>query len=260
MKVVILAGGHGSRLAEETTIRPKPMVEIGSYPTLWHILKSFDFHGFKDFVITLGYKGHIIRDYFENYVRNNSHMAVDFATGEVIYEKSTELDWKVALVNTGLATQTGGRIKRIRDYVNGETFMCTYGDGVSNVNIRELVEFHKSHGKLATLTAVHPSARFGHLEFDGNRVIEFAEKPQTSEGWINGGFFVLEPEVFDYIDGDHVDWSKEPLERLCRDGQLMAFRHKDFWQCMDTMRDRVILENLWESGHAPWKLWMVPSA
>lgn len=255
MKVVVLAGGYGSRLAEETAVRPKPMVEIGGYPILWHILKIFDHYGFKEFVIALGYMGQAIKDYVENYVKNHSHVKVDFKTGNVTYTDYQPLDWCVDLVDTGRTTLTGGRVKRLAPFLNNETFICIYGDGVTDLNITELVRFHRSHGKLATLTAVRPSARFGHVEFDGQLVREFNEKPQTAEGWINGGIFVFEPQVLDYIDGDHTDLSREPLERLVKEGQLMAYKHTSFWQCMDTLREKFLLENLWETDRAPWKLW-----
>jgi glucose-1-phosphate cytidylyltransferase len=255
MKVVILAGGHGSRLAEETSVKPKPMVEIGGIPILWHIMKMFDHYDFKDFVIALGYKGEIIKEYIENYVKNHSHVRVDFSSGTVKYTDYRQLDWKVDLVETGRTTLTGGRVKRLGNFLGKETFMCCYGDGVSNLDLRKLVEFHRAHGKLATLTAVRPSARFGHVELNGDQVAEFSEKPQTSEGWINGGFFVFEPKVLDYIEGDHIDLSREPLERLVKEGQLMAYRHPSFWQCMDTLREKFILENLWDTDRAPWKLW-----
>jgi glucose-1-phosphate cytidylyltransferase len=255
MKVVILAGGHGSRLAEETTVRPKPMVEIGGLPILWHIMKIFDHFGFKEFVIALGYKGDVIKNYFEHYVKHNSHISYDFKTGLVEYTDNEALDWKVDLIETGQKTLTGGRVKRLQPFLKNDTFLVAYGDGVTDMDIGELIKFHRAHGKLATLTAVHPPARFGHVQFDGDRVREFSEKPQTAEGWINGGFFVFEPQVLDYIDGDHSDLSGEPLERLARDGQLMAFKHDSYWQCMDTLREKFILESLWETDHAPWRVW-----
>jgi glucose-1-phosphate cytidylyltransferase len=255
MKVAILAGGVGSRLAEETEIKPKPMVEIGGKPILWHIMMHYAYYGFEDFVIALGYKGEVIKRYMVDYCSLNSDLRVNLRTGESTINGGFKPDWNVELVDTGIATLTGGRIKRLAPCLGNETFMLTWGDGVSDVNLPELLEFHRSHGKLATLTAVRPPARFGHLAFDGNRVAEFTEKPQTSEGWINGAFFVLEPEIFDYIDGDDSQWEKEPLERLARDGQLMAYRHESFWQCMDTLRDKHLLESLWQDGNAPWKIW-----
>lgn len=255
MKVAILAGGVGSRLAEETEIKPKPMVEIGGKPILWHIMMHYAYYGFKDFVIALGYKGEQIKKYMVDYAALNGNLRVDFRTGKVDMRSGVRPDWSVELVDTGITTLTGGRIKRLQPYLGNETFMLTWGDGVSDVNLRELLAFHRSHGKLATLTAVRPPARFGHLTFDGNRVASFEEKPQTAEGWINGAYFVLEPGVFDYIDGDDTQWEKEPMERLARDGQLMAYKHSSFWQCMDTLRDKKLLEALWERGNAPWKVW-----
>jgi glucose-1-phosphate cytidylyltransferase len=255
MKVAILAGGYGSRLAEETSVRPKPMVEIGGIPILWHIMKIFDHFGFKDFVVALGYKGEMIKDYMENYSKNHSHVTIDFRTHQTSYEDYDRLDWRVELVDTGQATNTGGRIRRLARFLEGSTFLVAYGDGVTDLNIAKLAEFHRAHGKLATLTAVRPSARFGHVELDGDRVAQFSEKPQTTEGWINGGFFVFEPGVLDYIDSDNVDLSTDPMRRLAADGQLMAYKHDSFWQCMDTLREKFILEKLWQSNHAPWKLW-----
>jgi glucose-1-phosphate cytidylyltransferase len=255
MKVLILAGGVGSRLAEETEIKPKPMVEIGGRPILWHIMMHYAHYGFTDFTIALGYKGEMIKKFMVDFCRLNSDLRVDLKTGEVTIRKGYEIDWTVDLVDTGVDVQTGGRIKRMEPLVNNETFMLTWGDGVSDINLHQLLAFHRSHGKLATLTAVRPAARFGHLDLEGDRVVEFSEKPQTREGWINGAFFVLEPEVFRYIDGDSTHWEKEPLEGLAKDGQLAAYRHTSFWQCMDTLRDKRLLEDLWQSGRAPWKLW-----
>lgn len=255
MKVAILAGGHGTRLAEETAVRPKPMVEIGSKPILWHIMKIYAHYGFKDFVIALGYKGVMIKKYMIDYCALSSDLTVDLKNGDITFHEGNRLDWKVQLIDTGLHTLTGGRIKRLASYIGNETFMLTWGDGVSNINLNDLLKFHRSHGKLATMTAVRPPARYGHLEFDGERVAEFSEKPQTGEGWINGAFFVIEPKVFDYIEGDDTQWEKEPLERLAKDGELMAYRHTSFWQCMDTLREKHILEKYWHSGNAPWKIW-----
>lgn len=255
MKVAILAGGVGSRLAEETSIRPKPMVEIGGKPILWHIMMHYAYHGFKHFVIALGYKGECIKKYMVDYCSLNSNLTVKLDTGKVKINGGYTPDWTVDLVDTGIATLTGGRIKRLAPYLGNETFMLTWGDGVSDVNLHELLTFHRSHGKLATLTAVRPPARFGHLDLQDDRITEFSEKPQTREGWINGAFFVLEPGVFDYIAGDDTQWEREPLERLARDGQLMAYKHHSFWQCMDTLRDKVFLENIWQKGQAPWKIW-----
>jgi glucose-1-phosphate cytidylyltransferase len=255
MKVAILAGGVGTRLVEETEIKPKPMVEIGGKPILWHIMMHYSHYGFKDFVIALGYKGELIKKYMVDYCSLNSNLTVDFSTGDVKIHDGIRQDWKVDLVDTGIATLTGGRIKRLEPYIGNSTVMLTWGDGVSNVDLKELLEFHRSHGKYATLTAARPPARFGHLEFDGDKVVQFSEKPQTAEGWINGAFFVLEPEVFDFIEGDDTQWEREPLERLAKEGQLMAYRHDSFWQCMDTLRDKKLLESLWDNGNAPWKIW-----
>jgi glucose-1-phosphate cytidylyltransferase len=255
VKVGILAGGLGTRISEETENKPKPMVEIGNQPILWHIMKHYHTYGFKDFAIALGYKGHAIKKYMVDYCNLNSNLTVELGAGTVKAHTGDRLDWTVDLIDTGLMTNTGGRIKRLIPYMGNETFMMTWGDGVSDINLNELLAFHKKHGKLATLTAVRPPARFGHLEFDGDRIEKFSEKPQTAEGWINGAFFVLEPEVYDYIDGDETQWEKEPLERLAADGQLMAYKHESFWQCMDTLRDKKRLEKMWESGNAPWKTW-----
>ena len=256
MKVAILAGGVGSRISEETEIKPKPMVEIGGKPILWHIMKHYAQYGFKDFVVALGYKGEYIKRYVVDYSSLHCDLTVSLRDGGVKrHENGDSDDWTVNLVDTGLTTNTGGRIKRLAPYLDGETFMLTWGDGVSDVDLDRLLEFHRSHGRLATLTAVRPPARFGHLELDGDVVSEFSEKPQAREGWINGAFFVLEREVLDYIDGDDTQWEREPLERLARDGQLMAYRHDSFWQCMDTLRDKKLLDELWATGNAPWKIW-----
>jgi glucose-1-phosphate cytidylyltransferase len=255
MKTVILAGGLGSRLAEETELRPKPMVEIGGWPILWHIMSIYGAHGFNEFVVALGYKGEFIKQYFLNhyYVRND--FSINLASGQVKMHDGDPEPWLVHLVDTGIETQPGGRIKRLASWIGAETFMMTYGDGVSNVNIRDLVAFHRSHGKLATVTAVRPPARFGGLSMNGDHVTSFVEKPQIGEGWINGGFFVLEPEVLEYIDDDRTVFEREPLERLASDGQLVAYRHDDFWQCMDTVRDVRLLRSLWDGGEPPWKVW-----
>ena len=255
MKVGILAGGAGSRLAEETEVKPKPLVEIGGRPILWHIMMHYYHYGFKDFVIALGYKGEVIKKYMVDYSSLNSNLTISLRSGKVVVHNGPVPDWTVELVDTGIPTMTGGRIERLAPYLGNETFMLTWGDGVSDINLHDLLAFHRSHGKLATLTAVRPPARYGHLVFDGDRVEQFTEKPQTVEGWINGAFFVLEPAVFDYIEGDDTQWEKEPLERLAQDGQLMAYRHTSFWQCMDTLRDKYVLETLWQKGNPPWKTW-----
>jgi glucose-1-phosphate cytidylyltransferase len=252
MKTIILAGGLGTRLQEETTLKPKPMVEIGGKPMLWHIMGCYASHGFREFVVALGYKGEVIKHYFLNYYHLRASLTVDLGKGEVQVHDGEREDWRVHLVDTGTDTQTGGRLKRLAPWVSDGTFMLTYGDGVADVDVGKLVAFHKSHGKLATITAVRPPGRFGALGFDGDLVTHFAEKPQTGEGWINGGFFVLEPQVLDYIDGDQTLWEKEPLERLAKDRQLAAYHHEGFWQCMDTLRDVRFLEDLWSSGKAPW--------
>ncbi len=255
MKVAILAGGFGTRLAEETEIRPKPMVEIGGRPILWHIMKIYAHYGFNDFLIALGYKGEYIKKYIVDYCSLSNNLTVNMKNGQVERHDCSDLDWTVQLIDTGLKTMTGGRIKRLAPYAGDETFMLTWGDGVADIQLDKLLAFHRAHGKLATLTAVRPPARYGHLELDGDRIREFSEKPQTREGWINGAFFVLEPGVFDYIDGDSTQWEKEPLENLAADGQLMAYRHSSYWQCMDTLREKYILENYWNSGEAPWRVW-----
>ncbi len=255
MKTVILAGGMGTRIAEETDTRPKPMVEIGGAPILWHIMKIYYANGFDEFVIALGYKGELVKEYFLDYRIRSSDVTISLSDGEVhVYDGQRE-SWTVHLIDTGLETLSGGRLKRLREHLGDETFMLTYGDGVADVDIGKLVEFHRAHGKLATVTAVRPPARFGGLTFDGDLVSEFTEKPQVGEGWINGGFFVLEPAVLDYVEGDDTTFELDPLERLARDGQLVAFRHEGFWQCMDTLRDLRFLESLWQSGDVPWKVW-----
>ena len=255
MKVAILAGGLGSRLAEETEIKPKPMVEVGGKPILWHIMMHYAHYNIQDFVIALGYKGEVIKKYIMDYCALNRDLKVNLGTGHVEKKGGHTSNWEVELIDTGQETQTGGRIKRLAPTLGNQTFMLTWGDGVSDINLDELLAFHRAHGKLATLTAVRPTARFGHLDLVGNTVVEFSEKPQTAEGWINGAFFVLEPEVFEYIDGDETHWEREPLQRLARDGQLMAYRHESFWQCMDTVREKKYLDSLWQSGSAPWKIW-----
>ena len=255
MKVAILAGGYGTRLAEETEIRPKPMVEIGGLPILWHIMRHYDYYGHKQFLIALGYKGDYIKRYMRDYYSLQGNLTVNLKNGEIEMKGGYSPDWIVDLIDTGIPTQTGGRIKRLAPYIGNEPFMLTWGDGVADVNLDDLLAFHRAHGKICTMTAVRPPARYGHLVFDGDRVSEFTEKPNIGEGWINGAFFVLEPAVFDYIDGDSTVWEHEPLERLAAEGQLMAYRHTSFWQCMDTLREKYLLQRLWESGNAPWKLW-----
>lgn len=255
MKVVILAGGLGTRLSEETEIRPKPMVEIGGRPILWHIMKIYAAHGFNEFVLALGYKGEFIKNFFINYHQLHSNLTVCLKDGWVDVHDGEAEDWTVHLVDTGFKTETGGRIKRLASLIGRERFMLTYGDGVSNVDIPALMHFHEQQGRLATVTAVRPPARFGGMVLANNHVVEFKEKPQIGEGWINGGFFVLEPQVFDYIAGDDTDWEREAVEMLVADNQLAAYRHQGFWQCMDTLRDVRYLHGLWQSGEAPWKVW-----
>jgi glucose-1-phosphate cytidylyltransferase len=267
MKVGILAGGLGTRLAEETGVRPKPMVEIGGKPVLWHIMRHYLRHGFDHFVIALGYKGEYIKRYIvDYYTYTDSNLTVDMHNGGVRTSRTAgrvSESWTVDLIETGLQTDTGGRIKRLAPYLGNETFMLTYGDGISNIDLSELVRFHKSHRKLATMTVVHPPARYGKVELEGDEVARFIEKPQFAgeqgpkigEGWINGGFFVLQPEIMEYIDDDDsTKWELAPLERLSKDGELMAFRHPGFWQCMDTLRDRMLLESLWNKGDPPWTI------
>ena len=255
MKVAILAGGVGSRLSEETAWKPKPMVEIGNQPILWHIMKYYAHFGHRDFVVALGYKGECIKRWMVEYRSLATDLLVHTASGVVVPSGDTGDDWTVGLVDTGLGTATGGRIKRLRPHVGDGTFMLTWGDGLSTVDLDALLEFHRSHGKLVTLTAVRPPARFGRLDLDGSLIVEFSEKPQTGEGWINGAFFVCEPDVFDYIEGDETQFERSPLENLAKDGELMAFQHHDFWQCMDTVRDWKLLQELWDRGDAPWKVW-----
>lgn len=255
MKTIILAGGLGTRLQEETTVKPKPMVEIGGRPILWHVMNIYAAHDYKEFIVALGYKGEVVKNYFLKYYYLRNGFSIRLGNGRVDVHDAGREDWVVHLIDTGLHTETGGRIKRLAPWIGDETFMMTYGDGVASINIGELVAFHRRHGKLATVTAVRPSARFGDLDLDGDLVARFAEKPQIGEGWINGGFFVLEPGVLDYIEGDETIFEREPLERLAQDGQLVAYRHDDFWQCMDTLRDVRLLESLWQARNAPWKVW-----
>ncbi len=256
MIVGILAGGLGTRLAEQTDVRPKPMVEVGSQPILWHLMKIYGAQGFNEFMVALGYKGDVIKDFFVSYRNRASDLTVDLSSGTVEVGQTRHTDnWRVHLLETGQSTLTGGRVKRLLEANPGQRMMLTYGDAVSNVDLRALLAFHESHGRLATVTAVRPPARFGELTFDGDKVIDFEEKPQTSEGWINGGFFVVEPEVVDYIDGDSTIWERDPMEALAQEGNLMAYRHPDFWQCMDTLRDKRLLDELWDTGDPPWRVW-----
>lgn len=257
MKAVILAGGFGTRLSEETRVVPKPMVEIGGMPMIWHIMKIYSAHGINDFIICCGYKGHIIKEFFANYFIYRSDFTVDLEHNELKVHRNGVEKWQVTLIDTGEATMTGGRIKRVRDYVGNETFCCTYGDGVSDINIGKLIDFHLEERTLATLTAVQPPGRFGafSMEKDDVRIASFKEKPDADGAWINGGFFVLEPGVLDYIDGDATIWEREPLESLARDGALSAYKHNGFWLAMDTLRDKSNLEKLWSNGKPPWRVW-----
>lgn len=255
-KAVILAGGLGTRLSEETEVRPKPMVAVGGYPILWHIMKIFSAHGINEFIICLGYKGYVIKEYFSNYNLHMSDVTFNFSDNSITTHSRNVEPWKITLVDTGEGTMTGGRLRRIRDYLDDEPFCMTYGDGVADVDIQKLVRFHHEHGAAATVTAVQPAGRFGALDIQDENVVRgFKEKPSGDGSWINGGFFVLNPEVLDRVDGDGTVWEQEPLESLARDGQLQAFRHEGFWQAMDTLRDKRALEELWSQGTAPWKLW-----
>ena len=251
MKVIILAGGLGTRLSEYTNIIPKPMVTIGGKPMLWHIMKTYAHFNHKDFYIALGYKAELIKDYFLNYRALNADFTVDLSSGDITSHQVESEDWRVTLVNTGEDSMTGGRVKRMQSYIGNEPFLLTYGDGVADIDLKELVAFHKNHGKMITVSAVRPSARFGELNLDGNKVSSFQEKPQLDEGWINGGYFVINPEFFDLINGDSTMLEREPLEQATNAGELMAYRHDGFWHCMDTKRDHELLESLWEKG-APW--------
>lgn len=256
MKAVILAGGFGTRLSEETAARPKPMIEIGGKPILWHIMKIYDCFDVGEFVVALGYRGEIIKDYFLNFYAINNDLSVDLATGNTTIHNGNQPRWTVHLIDTGLTTQTGGRLKRLQKWLDGDqTFFFTYGDGVADLDIRQLLEFHRAHGKLATVTTVRSPARFGRIVFDGDRVADFFEKPQSGEGWINGGFFVLNAGAIDYIGDDTAVWERECVERLLAEGQLMGYRHYGFWSCMDTLKEKNMLEELWASGKAPWKIW-----
>lgn len=257
MKVVILAGGFGTRISEESHLRPKPMIEIGEMPILWHIMKSYSYYGYNEFVICCGYKAYMIKEYFSDYYLHRSDITFDFTAGNKMEIHSNFAEpWKVTLVDTGLDTMTGGRVKRIQKYIGNETFMLTYGDGVSDVNIKELEDFHHEHGKIATMTAINVGQRFGVLDIDSNNNINaFREKSDSDGSMINGGFMVLEPEIFEYIEGDSTVFEKAPLETVAKIGELVAYKHKGFWQCMDTQRDKNQLEELWESGKAPWRKW-----
>lgn len=257
MKVVILAGGLGTRIGEESVLRPKPLLEIGEKPILWHIMKSYSHYGFNEFIVCVGYKGYQIKEYFANYFLHESDITFDFSNGrkEVVHSHKAE-PWKITLVDTGIDTQTGGRLKRASKYLDNETFMFTYGDGVGDVNIKQLLAFHRSHGKLATVTAVRPLGRFGALRINKEASVErFLEKTEGNYSWINGGFFVLEPKVIDYIEGDQMAFENVPVKKLAKENQLMAYKHGGFWQPMDTIRERNMLEDLWKSGKAPWKVW-----
>ncbi|OLN24911.1 Glucose-1-phosphate cytidylyltransferase [Desulfovibrio sp. DV] len=255
MKAVILAGGFGTRISEESHLRPKPMVEIGGYPILWHILKIYSSYGINEFVICLGYKGYFIKEYFVNYFLHKSNLTIDLSSNSIEYHSNSCEPWKITLVDTGEGSDTGGRLKRVGPYLNDEAFCFTYGDGVADVNIAELIRFHEDQGLFATMTAVQPPGKFGALDLDGHRIQAFKEKPRGDASWINGGFFVLSPRVLDYIPGDETSWEQEPLTRLAREGQLAAYRHDGFWQCMDTLKHKNLLEALWQSGKAPWKIW-----
>ena len=257
MKVVILAGGFGTRISEESHLRPKPMVEIGGKPILWHIMKEYSYYGFNEFIICCGYKQHMIKEYFADYFLHNSDITFDMTGNEMTVHSNFSEPWKVTCVDTGLNTMTGGRVKRIKEYIGNEPFMLTYGDGVCDVNINRLVEFHKAHGKIATMTAVNIGQQFGVLDIDHdqNMITAFREKQKTDGSWINGGYMVLEPAIFEYIAGDDTTFEKEPLEEMANIGELMAYKHDGFWKCMDTKRDHEQLEKLWDSGQAPWKVW-----
>jgi glucose-1-phosphate cytidylyltransferase len=255
MKVLLLAGGYGTRLSEETDIRPKPMIEIGGKPILWHIMKIYSHYGFNDFIILLGYKGYYIREYFANYFLHQSDVTIDMTNGSMKVHNNSAEPWKVTLIDTGLESMTGGRIKRAKEYIGNETFMLTYGDGVSDVNIRDLVEFHKQNEKKATMIAIQPAGRFGALDIETNLVNEFVEKPAGDGSWINGGFMVCEPDILDLIENDSTVFEQYPLQTLAKNGELCAYKHTGFWQCMDTLRDKIFLNGLWDKNKAPWKVW-----
>ncbi len=255
MKVLLLAGGYGTRLSEETDIRPKPMIEIGGKPIIWHIMKMYSHYGFNDFVILLGYKGYYIKEYFANYFLHQSDITIDMRNGNMEVHNNSAEPWKVTLIDTGLESMTGGRIKRAKEYIDNETFMLTYGDGVSNVNIHDLVVFHQQNGKQATMTAIQPAGRFGALDIETNLVKEFVEKPAGDGNWINGGFMVCEPKILDLIENDATIFEQYPLQTLAKNGELCAYKHTGFWQCMDTLRDKITLNDLWDKNMAPWKVW-----
>ena len=255
IKAVILCGGLGTRLSEETVLKPKPMIEIGGMPVLWHIMKIYAAHGVREFVLALGYKGELIKDFFVNYRYRSRSLTIELHNGLVEVHQGTGEDWTVHLLDTGLNTQTGGRLKQAAQFIGREPFLATYGDGVTDLDVAKVVEFHRRSGRLATVTAVRPPARFGRMVVDGDVITRFEEKPQAGEGWINGGFFVLQPEIVDFIEGDATLWEHEPMERLASGGHLAAYRHEGFWQCMDTLRDVRLLETLWREGAAPWKVW-----
>jgi glucose-1-phosphate cytidylyltransferase len=256
MMAVILAGGLGSRLSEETVLKPKPMVEVGGKPMLWHIMNIYAAHGVEEFIVALGYRAEVVKEYFLNFYAINNDLTIELANGRTTIHQGRQPSWTVHLVDTGQHTETGGRVRRIEPWLNDDdTFLLTYGDGLADVDVRQLMAFHEAHGKLATVTTVRPPARFGGIEFEGNRVSRFMEKPQAGEGWINGGFFVLDRKIMRYIDSDDTLWERQPMERLAADGELMAYRHEGFWQPMDTLREKRHLEELWSSGRAPWKVW-----
>lgn len=255
MKVVILAGGMGTRISEETSVRPKPMVEIGGKPILWHIMKIYSSFGLHDFIICLGYKGYVIKEYFANYFLHMSDVTIDMSENRMEVHQNSAEPWRVTLLDTGESTMTGGRIKRVRSYLGEDDFCCTYGDGVGDVDIARLINFHKTNGTLATLTATKPPGRFGSINMSENKIINFQEKPEGDGAWINGGFFILSPKVLDYIEGDETIWERAPMERLAKEGQISAYLHEGFWQPMDTLRDKTHLEELWSSDKAPWKMW-----
>ncbi len=256
MKVVILAGGRGTRISEETEVLPKPMVEIGGKPLIWHIMKLYAHYGFNDFIICLGYRGYMIKEYFSHYFMHMSDVTIDLSKNKMDIHYTASEPWRITLVDTGLDTMTGGRLKRVKKYVGNQSFLLTYGDGLADINIKKLVAFHKKHKKLATLTAIQNAGRFGVLNINsGNKILSFLEKPKGEGGWINGGFFVLEPGIFNFIKNDDTVWEKEPLEKLAKLGKLNAYKHSGFWGCMDTLRDKISFEGSWQSGKAPWKVW-----